>query len=326
MPLVQFQTKTYTSEPGETVLDCLTRHGNAVPSSCRSGACQTCLMRAVKGAPPASAQSGLKPTLREQGYFLACVCRPKEDMEVVLAGEDVAPRTRAKVVAKAPLNADILSLSLLCDVPMDYRAGQFAHIIRDDGLLRSYSLARPQCVDGVIEFHVRQLEGGAMSGWIHNDLGVGDIVDVAGPFGNCFYTTGSDSHGILLIGTGSGLAPLWGIALDALRQGHSGPIRLYHGSWNPDGLYLADRLRQASTEHENFSYIPCVDRDARSGIRDGRVDHVAFADMADLKGWRVYLCGHPEMVKSARKRAFLSGASMQDIYADPFILSPRPAD
>lgn len=185
---LRFQEKRYDCAPGETVLDCLTRQGAVVPSSCRSGACQTCLMRALKGTPPAYAQTGLKPTLRELGYFLPCMCKPQESMDLVLAGEDAAPRTPATVLAKEALNADILRLSLRCQTPLDYRAGQFAHLVRGDGMTRSYSLATPPGQDHRIEFHVRRLPNGAISGWIHEVLRVGDTVEVAGPFGNCFYT------------------------------------------------------------------------------------------------------------------------------------------
>jgi NAD(P)H-flavin reductase len=161
-----------------------------------------------------------------------------------------------------------------------------------------------------------------MSAWIHESLGVGDTIDVSGPYGNCFYLPDSPTQGLLLIGTGAGLAPLWGIVSDALAQGHTGPIRLYHGSWKPEGLYLVDALQRLAAAHPNFTYVPCVDADALPDYRVGRADQVAHTDLPELKGWRVYLCGHPDMVKSARKRAFLAGASMQEIYADPFVLSP----
>ncbi len=324
MPLLRFQQQTYACEPGETVLDCLTRKGATIPSSCRSGVCQTCLMHATAGVPPSAAQNGLKPTLCAQGYFLACLCRPQETMVIALPGEDVSPRTSAVIVAKEALNADILRLSLRCLRPFDYRAGQFAHLLRPDGLIRSYSLAGLPRPDGVIEFHIRRLPGGAMSTWIHNTLCVGDSIEVAGPYGNCFYLPAASSQGMLLIGTGSGLAPLWGIISDALDQGHTGPIRLYHGSWRPEGLYLVEALHRLAAKHPNFTYVPCVDADTLPEYREGRADLIAHADLPNLKGWRIYLCGHPDMVKSARKRAFLAGASMQDIYSDPFLLSPYP--
>jgi len=54
--------------------------------------------------------------------------------------------------------------------------------------------------------------------------------------------------------------------------------------------------------------------------RNGRAEDVALADHPDLSGWRVYLCGYPPMVNDARRRAFLAGAGMSDIYVDPFEL------
>jgi NAD(P)H-flavin reductase len=45
---------------------------------------------------------------------------------------------------------------------------------------------------------------------------------------------------------------------------------------------------------------------------------VALNENPDLSGWRVFLCGHPEMVKSAQQKTFFAGASMRDIFADPF--------
>lgn len=324
MSLLQFQHKRFECAEGETVLECLTRQGEAIPSSCRNGACQTCLMRATKGRPPTTAQNGLKSTLREQGYFLACVCRPQETMEIALPGAEIVSCTPATVLGKEALNTDILRLSLRCHHPFDYHAGQFVHLKRGDGLSRSYSLATLPSGDGLLELHVRRLADGALSRWIHDTLQVGDVVEVTGPFGNCFYTAGCSRQGLLLIGTGSGLAPLRGIVTDALQQKHTGPIRLYHGSWKPEGLYLTEELHQLRATHPNFVYVPCVDSEPLPGYREGRADQIALADLSDLRGWRVYLCGHPEMVKSGKKRAYLVGASLQDIYADPFILSASP--
>lgn len=323
MTHLSFQGQTYACEDGETVLESLTRQGATVPSSCRSGACQTCLVRALNGVPPVAAQEGLKNTLRAQNYFLACVCRPTTDLEVALPTEDVLRRTTAIVITKEPLNQDILRLTLQCRAPLDYRPGQFVHVARPDGLTRSYSVASLPHEPRTVELHVRRLPGGVMSGWLHDTVAVGDELQVAGPSGNCFYTLGKQEQGLLLVGTGSGLAPLLGIARDALHQGHAGPIHLFHGSWNPEGLYLVDELLQIAALHANFTYTPCVDVKAPIGYENGRADQVAFARLPAMKNWRVYLCGHPEMVKTARKRAFLAGASMKDIYADPFVISPK---
>jgi len=72
----------------------------------------------------------------------------------------------------------------------------------------------------------------------------------------------------------------------------------------------------------NFSYHPCLSGfPVPEGFTAGRVHDAALREAPALKGWRVFLCGHPEMVKLTRKKAFLAGASLQDIHADAFNVS-----
>ena len=78
--MLQFEGKDYSLEEGESVLDCLLRNGEQVNSLCRSGSCQSCLLQATAGPVPAAAQAGLKDAWKQQGYFLACICRPREDL------------------------------------------------------------------------------------------------------------------------------------------------------------------------------------------------------------------------------------------------------
>lgn len=314
---------TFDARAGESVLDSLTTQGVPVPHGCRSGICQTCLMRALRGRPPEDAQRGLKPTLKEQNYFLACSCFPTEDMEVALP-DAAATLISATVRAVVPLNREIVRLELECTSPLDYHPGQFVNLWRDETVSRSYSLASLPDRDACLHLHVRRVPGGKVSGWVHEQLEAGQTVQLSGPAGDCFYLPGQPRQPLLLIGTGSGLAPLYGILRDALAQGHSGPIRLYHGSRDAAGLYLTEALRALAAEHANFSYTPCLSGpDAAPGYAAGRALDVALAENPQLAGWRVFLCGNPEMVNNAKKKTFLAGAAMKDIYADPFTPAPE---
>ena len=319
MTQLHLNEATYQCEASESVLDALTRQGVAVPSSCRSGVCQTCMMQAAADANvPRAAQNGLKSTLQAQNYFLACVCHPTEDMTVSLpdSSERLLPAT---VTAIRPLNDEILCVGLDCPSLQDYRAGQFINLYRDAGFSRSYSLASVP-TDSYLRLHVRRLPDGRMSNWIHDQLKIGDSLHISAPVGSCFYLPGAAEQPLLLIGTGSGLAPLMGILRDALNQEHSGEIHLYHGSRDIAGLYLVDELRELAEHYPNFHYTPCVSSEAAaSGYKSGRAVDVALAEHPDLSGWRVYLCGNPDMVKSARKKAYLAKAAMNDIYADAFV-------
>lgn len=196
---------------GETVLDALLRHGVDAPHSCRKGSCFSCMMRAVAGAPPAGSQDGLRDTLRDQGYLLACRAIPETDLEIALPDDD-AVFGRATVVEVAALAPAIRRVRLAPQSPFDYHAGQFVNLRRADGLVRSYSLASVARLDATLEIHVKRL-----------------------------------------------------------------PRR-------PRGRRRARRPSPA--------------------------------------GFHVYLCGHPAMVHATRKTAYLAGAALPDIHADPFETAP----
>lgn len=313
MATVTFEDRRQVMEQGETVLAALLRQGEEIPHSCRSGVCRSCLLRATQGKPPAASQKAIKDTLRAQGYFLSCLAIPEDDLTVVLPSADAVGHTVGRLALRERLAPEIYRLVFEYEPPFAFHAGQFVTLRRPDGLRRSYSLAAPSSEQNQLELHVRQLPGGALSGWLCAELRLGQRVDFFGPEGSCFYLADNPRCPLLLIGTGTGLAPLVGIVRDALAQGHTGPIRLYHGSRHTHGHYLQNELNALAAMHPNFFYTACTSADGP------RADATAFKEIPDTTGYRVYLCGHPEMVKSAQRKAFLLGASLSDIYLDPFV-------
>ena len=317
---VSFRGDHYTVSPHQPLLDSLLNAGVTIPYSCRKGSCFTCLMTCVEGEVSLAACKGLRPTQIEQGAFLACQHRPQGDMTVALP-EDPACRIEAVVAAKEILGPDVCLLRLEPAAPFAYRAGQFINLRRRDGLMRSYSLASLPAQDKTLEIHVKHLPGGALSGWLFESAEAGGTLEIEGPYGDCHYAATDPAQPLLLIGTGTGLSPLLGVLRDALERGHHGPIRLYHGSRWPSGLYRDLALQDLAEAFPNLSYHPCVSGGgAPDRYRPQRAELAAFEDQGDLEGWRVYLCGYPAMVEGAKRTAYLRGASLKEIHADPFDL------
>jgi ferredoxin-NADP reductase len=275
-------------------------------------------MRSINGEVPEKARAGLKPTLAAQNYFLACSCYPENDIEVVLP--DAGPgKLSARVTDIALLNADILGIRLKPSHSFEYKAGQFINLYKDDVTVRCYSLASVPALEDELFLNVRKVPGGLVSNWIFDNLEAGDQITISEAAGDCFYVPGNIKQNVLLIATGSGLAPLYGIIRDALLNDHQGKLCLYHGSYDTGGFYLVEELKKLAQTHANFSYVPCVsDGIAPAGYASGMVLDVALADNPDLSGWRVFLCGNPNMVNAAKQQTFFAGASMRDIFADPF--------
>lgn len=317
MPEITYRDTKYSCLPDETVLDTLLRNGIEVANSCRAGACHTCLMHCLKGRVTDISQQDLKSTQKSLNHFLACQCVPEQDIEVALP-DDEDVYISARLVEKQQLSPSVWRFRFETAVPMYYHSGQFVNLKNDAGLVRSYSLASLPTEDEFLEIQVGNVTGGKMSNWLVNNFSIGMHIDIEGPNGHCFYSDGPD-HPVLMIGTGTGLAPLFGILRDALHQGHRGDIHLYHGACCAEELYLHETLTAMAQKHENFHYYGCVsDEDPAEGIKSGYAADIALSAHPALRGWKVFLCGAPDMVKKTGKMAFLSGASMSDISSDAF--------
>lgn len=312
MPSVKFGDRLHDCGESESLLDALLRGGEAIPHSCKAGSCGSCMMRAVDGVVPEKAQAGLKETWKARGYFLACVCQPQSDISVAAVADDV--EVPASIVTVGDLGADVMRVCLRTRNEFLFRAGQYISLRVGGGLARSYSVASlPE--DGILELHVRIYPNGRMGQWLKNEAKPGVAVSLIGPSGECFYVGGREQQPLLLAGTGTGLAPLYGILRDALRSGHSGPIHLFHGALRQSGIYLADELKRLASAHPNFAYTPTLFE------QDGAIDRFVLSRLPKLNGWRAFLCGDPATVQTMKKRFFLAGIAMPDIYADAFLPS-----
>lgn len=322
---IEYQGQRIELAPGESVLDGLLGAGIEAPHSCRAGHCRTCLARAVDGDPPTGSQEGLKDAWRALGLFLTCRATPTRDLRVA-AIDDLGLQVGATVTEISRLSHDVVRVRLATDAPFEHKGGQFVTLVRPDGLARSYSTANVPGRDAFVEIHVREVANGAMSGWIARELAPGDRVAIRGPEGECFYVPGRAEQPLILVGTGTGLAPLYAILQDALRHGHRGRIVLLQGAVDERGLYLVEELEALARAHESLEYVRCLlHGEPRPGVEIGGIESILRARVPDLRGWRAYLCGHPELVFDLRKKVFLAGVSLRDVHADAFVMRPAAA-
>jgi CDP-4-dehydro-6-deoxyglucose reductase len=321
---VQFEGRSFELLPDETVLEGIERQGGSLPSFCRRGVCQACLVKAAQGRVPPSAQQGLKDGLRRQSLFLACVCQPTENIEVVRQGSSERFESRIEQVER--LSDDVLRVLVAAPPGLAYEAGQYVLIERpSDGLTRPYSIASLPGASR-LELHVACLPGGAMSSWLR--AGVAERVWLRGPFGECFYVSEEPERPLCLAGTGTGLAPLLGVVRAAIAGGHRGSIRLFHGSVRRAGLYLWTELQALLARTPQLSVVgslleggECASGDAggRCRIQVSSLDEAMLAEHRTWAEHRVYLCGNDALVRRLQKKLYLAGVPLARIHADPFV-------
>jgi ferredoxin len=78
--------QTFEVEPDEIVLDAAMRQGVAIPYSCRSGTCRTCLSKVLSGRIEHEAEYAddlmIGPAEMAEGFRLMCSSLAYEDSEI----------------------------------------------------------------------------------------------------------------------------------------------------------------------------------------------------------------------------------------------------
>jgi NAD(P)H-flavin reductase len=258
------------------------------------------------------------------------MARPSEDLTVTMEDSDslLAP---VELHERSWLSQSVLRLRFVTQEPFPYQPGQYVSLVGKSGLTRCYSVASVPTLEPYLELHVRILTEGRMSQWLR-DLPIGTAAQIRGPAGECFYVPGRPTQPLLMCGVGTGLAPLFGVVREALRQEHSGPIVLIHGARSPSGLYLRDELRELTAKHPNLSYLPVVlgadpSNTTEADLSDcivSPLDVLVKSRFPKLTGQRAFLCGDAELVGVLRKQVFMQGCSRRDILADAFVMADRP--
>ena len=153
----------------------------------------------------------------------------------------------ATVVAIRPETARAKTFRMKLSEPTPHLAGQH-YIVRltaPDGYsaARSYSVASPPDDSGEIELTVEKLEDGEVSSFLHDDVIVGDEIEVRGPIGGWFVWNG-DAPAIL-VGGGSGIVPLMAMLRYARNLGRTDLLHLAVSVRAPDELFYASELDPA---------------------------------------------------------------------------------
>ncbi|MCH2393362.1 FAD-binding oxidoreductase [Oceanibaculum sp.] len=210
------------------------------------------------------------------------------------------------------------------EAPFDFRPGQYASLAFPGQPPRDYSLAsRPD--EPHIDFHIRQVGETGPSAYAQAALHAGDPVRLEGPFGQAYWREEHDGP-MLLIGGGTGLAPMIAIVETALAAGVEAPVHLYAGFQDEPDIYYEDRLRALEARHGNFTATYVLSAPEETTNRRTGFVHLAVAeDHADFAGFKAYMAGAPVMVEAAAAMLVARGMKPADIHADPFYGASDPA-
>ncbi len=233
--------------------------------------------------------------------------------------------TEAKIVRIAPATSRVASVFLDAPVP-GHRAGQHVDVrlTADDGYQaqRSYSIASEPGA-ALMELVVERLADGEVSSYFHEIAEAGDAIELRGPIGGHFVWDPSDPSPVLLIGGGSGVAPLMAMVRQRAKEAPETPMLLIYSARTWEDVIFRDELLDLDARGDGFSLVLATTRAPaqRPGDFSRRVDADAIFEL--LQRWRklpreVYVCGSNAFVEGVVRALLAQSAMAANIRTERF--------
>ena len=222
------------------------------------------------------------------------------------------------------------SAAVTFDVPADlrkhfaFRAGQSLTVRRTvDGVehRRSYSICAP--AGSAPRVGVREVSGGAVSGWLVHDVRAGDRVEVQPPSGS-FTPDLTHPQRHVLIAAGSGITPMLSIAASALAVDGAW-VTLLYGNRRTDSVMFVDEIADLKDAHPGRLHVAHVlSREPQEvELFNGRMDAAklrqlipACTQVDTVDHW--WLCGPFGLVNDAREVLVELGVDPERIHRELF--------
>jgi len=227
----------------------------------------------------------------------------------------VGPWQHATVVAIRPETPRAKTYRLALPQPVPHLAGQHfvVRLTAPDGYRaqRSYSVATPSEESGEIELTVERLADGEVSGFLHDEVVVGDTLEVRGPIGGWFVWPGTTPA--VLIGGGSGVVPLMAMLRLARRTGGPSLAHLLVSVRTPDDLLYA-------AEMTGPDVTVIYTRAAPPSAAGRAVGRITIDDLVPVLGAAatVYVCGSTPFAEAASALVVAAGIPAEAVRIERF--------
>lgn len=309
---VTFGDATFQAHDGQLLLDAALQNGIELPHDCRAGHCGTCCVRLVSGE--VSGGKGAEP-----GVIHACQCRVFGNISIEKQRLFPVQTVPGVLHSVRPAAHDILEVGVRVHRPLLHLAGQYAQLQFQGFPARPFSMTHPlRPLQGkpdpsLIWFHVRRMRDGQVTPNLGQRIRPGHQLTLSGPFGAAHFRP-NQQNPLILVGTCTGFAPLWSIAVAALRENPRRKMTIVAGGRYIESLYMWPALARLSA-FPRVKIVPfcSTPQNVTDMIQLGRpTEFIPPLRPDDV----VYACGASAMVEAVKAIAEKSGATC---HADPFL-------
>jgi CDP-4-dehydro-6-deoxyglucose reductase, E3 len=323
--------RSFSVAPDQSVLDAALNAGLNLPHSCKGGNCGACRARLLGGeiTYPNGRPLGLSDAEVGEGFILLCQARARNDLtvetfELSNSDEAIIKRLPGRIERADVLSHDVLAVFLRLPAAESFRfePGQYIDILLSGGRRRSFSIASPPHDSRLLELHVRRVPGGEFTEKLFSGNARNSLLTLEGPLGRFIYRHETDAP-MLLVGGGTGLAPLKSMLRHVIENALDRQMILYWGVQSEPDLYAHDELEQLARRVPNFRYEAVLSTPGPTWAgRRGWVHEAVLRDIDALDRYDIYASGPPAMIAALRHDFVRRRADPERLFFDSFDYAP----
>ncbi|HIE86212.1 MAG TPA: 2Fe-2S iron-sulfur cluster binding domain-containing protein [Pseudomonadales bacterium] len=306
---------SYRCSESDTLLRSALRAGLNFPYECNSGGCGSCKFELITGELDVIWQGapGRSPRDIRKGKYLGCQCRPRGDCKIKLHLTDEPTETEkpqkfeATFVGRHDLTSDMAEFVFESDSAGSFLPGQNV-LMSLPGVTgeRAYSMSNVPGDDGLWQFIVKKMPGGAGSTYLFDSLVIGDKISMDGPFGLA-YLRPESSREIVLLAGGSGLSPIMSIARSIANDDRFNDrvVRIFYGGRGPADICTPALVKELGRTSTKFLLENAIS-DATLG-ENWQGECCFVHELAEkvlgnqIPVYEYYFCGPPSMTDAVQR-------------------------
>lgn len=164
---------------------------------------------------------------------------------------------------------------------------------------------------------------GLASGYFHDALKVGDLLDVRAPAGG-FYLDMSRNHPVVLIGAGIGITPVLSMLNEIVEHAPHRETWFFFGVQNGEDQIMKLHLKTLAREKPNIHLHVCYSRPTAKDVAGDDYQHSGRVSLALLKqvlpsnNFDFLVCGPGEMMSSLQRDLMAWGVPATSIHMEAF--------
>ena len=167
---------------------------------------------------------------------------------------------------------------------------------------RSYSVSSSPLNSNIIEFTICKSEDGEVSEYLHENIRIGDQIEIKGPIGNYFNWVSESHDNIVFFAGGTGISPFMSMIRDKREKKEKSKFTLVYSTRKITDILFKDELKEYEASDPFFEMIINLTREDKQNW-DGKIGILSKKDIGKIvkissNNCLYFVCGPTKFVEN----------------------------